>query len=176
MERYYEIFKELPLPALVLGKDGEEEAVNDAFLVSFPEKQTVKNIVYSISNDIKRVLASQDKRIVFEKKIKMRDDAEKYFRIRMTEIVGGGNKYVLVLFTDITERRKQIEEISRLASIVDSSDDAIVSVSLNKKVMSWNHGAEHIYGYRAADIVGSSIMKIVPKSVTQEFESYDSAK
>lgn len=172
MERYYEIFKELPLPAVLLNKDGEEEAVNDAFLVSFQGKETAKNILRSISGDMQRMLATPDKRVLFEKKLKLGSDDEKYFRIRMTEVSGTGEKYVLVLFTDITERRKQIEEISRLASIVDSSDDAIVSVSLNKKVMSWNHGAEHIYGYRAADIVGSSIMKIVPKSVTQEFESY----
>ncbi len=51
---------------------------------------------------------------------------------------------------------------ARLAAIVASSDDAIVSKDLNGIVQSWNEGAERIFGYPAAEMIGQSITKIIP--------------
>lgn len=63
---------------------------------------------------------------------------------------------------DITQLRRAAEQRARLAAIVESSDDAIVSKNLESIVQSWNRGAERIFGYTAEEMVGQSITKIIP--------------
>jgi PAS domain S-box-containing protein len=63
---------------------------------------------------------------------------------------------------DLTDRRRADQAALRLASIIESSDDAIVSKDLNGIVTSWNGGAERIFGYSAADMIGKPIATIIP--------------
>jgi PAS domain S-box-containing protein len=72
---------------------------------------------------------------------------------------------------DISERRRALETSSRLAAIVESSDDAIVSKALDGTVLTWNAAAERMYGYQAAEIVGRSIYDLVPNDLRSEEES-----
>ena len=79
---------------------------------------------------------------------------------------------------DITERKRIEDELFKseqrlrwLASIVESSDDAIVSKNLDGVITSWNRGAEHIFGYTAEEAVGQPISIIIPQDRQDEERS-----
>src|SRR5262249_26098438 len=63
---------------------------------------------------------------------------------------------------DITERKRAEETRSRLAAIVESSEDAILSKNLDGLILTWNQGAERMYGYAAAEVVGKPVSLLVP--------------
>jgi PAS domain S-box-containing protein len=65
-------------------------------------------------------------------------------------------------FMDITERKKAEEKILTLANVVESSNDAIITVSLDGIVTSWNKGAEQVYGYLAEEVLGKNISILEP--------------
>ena len=69
-------------------------------------------------------------------------------------------KYIAVR-QDMSARRAALETQSFLASIVESSEDAIVSTMPDGRVASWNRGAETLYGYRAEEILGQPLYKLV---------------
>jgi PAS domain S-box-containing protein len=75
------------------------------------------------------------------------------------------------IVVDITDRKQAEEVIARMAAIVESSDDAIVGKDLNGIILSWNKGAEKIFGYTAEEVIGKSIMILVPPDRENE-ESY----
>ena len=66
------------------------------------------------------------------------------------------------IIRDITERKRAEETLLQLASIVEASDDAIVGKSLDGTIMTWNKGAEKIFGYSADEMKGSQISILAP--------------
>ena len=63
---------------------------------------------------------------------------------------------------DITEQRRAEQQRSQLAAIVNASQDAIISTSVDGKINSWNAGAERLYGISASEALGQGMDLIVP--------------
>ncbi len=81
----------------------------------------------------------------------------------------GQSRRLVGVCMNITERKQFEEESVRLAAIVQSSDDAILSKSLDGTILSWNRGAERIYGYRAEEAIGRPVSFLVPPDRLDEF-------
>jgi PAS domain S-box-containing protein len=74
---------------------------------------------------------------------------------------------------DLAAANQELEElraeaVSELVAIVKSSDDAIVGMTLNGMIQSWNRGAERVYGYRAEEVIGRSISLLCPPNRLDE--------
>ena len=74
----------------------------------------------------------------------------------------GGVFGIAAILRDIADRNRSEGAARRLAAIVQSSDDAIISKDLNGIVTSWNTAAEQMFGYSAAEMIGKSIRTIIP--------------
>jgi two-component system cell cycle sensor histidine kinase/response regulator CckA len=75
---------------------------------------------------------------------------------------------VVLVFRDITARKKAEEESLRLAAIVESSDDAIVAQRLDGVITSWNAAAGRMFGYTAAEIVGRDFSLLLPEGSKED--------
>ncbi|HST51015.1 MAG TPA: PAS domain S-box protein [Pyrinomonadaceae bacterium] len=77
---------------------------------------------------------------------------------------------VVLVFYDISERRRSEAERALLAAIVESSGDAIISKTLEGTITSWNAAAEKMYGHTAEEAVGRHISLVVPPELSGELE------
>src|SRR5579864_7278408 len=80
---------------------------------------------------------------------------------------GKPSEFIGVL-TDITESKHTEGALSHLAAIVESSEAAIISTSMDNKVLTWNAAAERIYGYRLEEVKGCDLSVIAPPERAQE--------
>jgi PAS domain S-box-containing protein len=71
-------------------------------------------------------------------------------------------------FRDVTERTRAEEARSKLAAIVESSNDGIIGLTLEGVITSWNNGAEVIYGYGAEEVMGKTVVILVPPERVDE--------
>ena len=94
---------------------------------------------------------------------------EKEFLLEVTAYPS--NEGISVVAMDIGERRKSAEMRQRLAAIVESSDDAILSVTPEGLMASWNRGAENLFGYSAAEVLGKDATLLVPPHLLGEANS-----
>jgi len=88
-----------------------------------------------------------------------------WFEANVYPSKGGG---ISIYFVDITQRKRDEAEVARLATLVESSDDAIMSVAPDGVIQSWNEGAVRLYGYTSEEAIGKSVYMLLPPNHLRE--------
>jgi PAS domain S-box-containing protein len=100
--------------------------------------------------------------------MRLNDARVRTFEVSARMIVHNGEACILSVMRDITERKQWVEGQLRLASIVDSSDDAIIAKTLDGIITSWNPGAQKLFGYSAAEACGRPMLILFPPDRVEE--------
>jgi PAS domain S-box-containing protein len=90
------------------------------------------------------------------------DGTECPVEISLAAVDGEGGTIVFATVQDVTERLAQEQSDAQLAGIVAASSDAIVSKTLDGTILTWNPGAERLYGYTAREMIGNDVTVILP--------------
>ena len=105
-----------------------------------------------------------------EQPTERKDGTEIWLEWNFNPLAGPDGHYTHCVWTcrDITERKKAEETARLFTAIVEHSDDAILSKNLDGIVVTWNKGAERIYGYSSEEMVGQSVSVLLPPERAQE--------
>jgi PAS domain S-box-containing protein len=80
----------------------------------------------------------------------------------------GHAQHLIWIVEDISERKLAAEAQARLVAVIASSDDSIISMTLDGEVLSWNRGAEYMYGYAANEMIGKTTQELIPSDRLDE--------
>jgi PAS domain S-box-containing protein len=154
----------------VCGFDGYMKQVNPAFervLGYTPEEIKARPFIeFVVAEDEARTrdefskVISGGLAITFENRWLHKDGSHRW--LQWNGIPDADHQCVYAAARDITERKRGASERSRLAAIVESSDDAIVGMTLSGAIESWNPGAERLFGYRAAEVLDKPVSLLIP--------------
>lgn len=120
-----------------------------------------------LRHDVLQVLES---RVTVEREVRIAErDTTYLMRVRPYRNTNGVIDGVAATFVDISDQQKRAHDQARLAAIVESSQDAIISHGVDGTITSWNSAAERMFGFAAADVLGRTLSSILPDDSREAF-------
>src|SRR5690606_30028695 len=182
------LFVASPIASYVCDKDGYIIAFNDAavslwgrrpalgtekwsgaFAVYYPDGRPIPLEVTPMAIALTEHEGKYEEELIIERPDGTRRNVSvfpKPIRTATGELLGAHNTLV-----DITDYKQYEEKQAILSEIVQSSDDAIISKNLDGIIMSWNGGAQRIFGYTEDEIIGKSINTLIRSYLKNEEET-----
>src|SRR5947209_3477961 len=176
---FHDVFNASPIGIAVENLEGQPLFVNPAFcsFLGFSEEELRNKhcVDFSPREDAEKdwalfqqLRAGVIDHYQLEKRYFQRDGSLVWGRLIISLLKSRPSPLVLAMVEDITDEKKAEEARFRHAAVIESSDDAIASGTLDGIIVSWNTGAQKIYGYTEAEAVGKPISMLVPPELPDE--------
>src|SRR5215470_1663721 len=179
IQLFNDVFNASPIGIAVETLDGQPLFVNPAFcsFLRFSEEELRNKhcVDFSPREDAEKdwalfqqLRAGAIDHYQLEKRYFRRDGSLVWGSLIISLLKSRPSSLVLAMVEDITDKKKAEEARFRHAAVIESSDDAIATGTLDGTIVSWNTGAEKIYGYPEAEAVGKPIAMLVPPELPDE--------
>ena len=176
---FHDVFNASPIGIAVENLEGQPLFVNPSFcsFLGFSEEElrTKHCVDFSPREDAEKdwalfqqLRAGSIDHYQLEKRYFRRDGSLVWGSLSISLLKSSPSPLVLAMVEDITDKKKAEEARYRHAAVIESSDDAIASGTLDGIIVSWNTGAQKIYGYTEAEAVGKPISMLVPPELPDE--------
>jgi PAS domain S-box-containing protein len=179
MQLFRDVFNASPIGIAVENLEGQPLFVNPAFctFLGFSEEELRNKhcVDFSPPEDAQKdwalfqqMRAGEIDHYQLEKRYFRRDGSLVWGRLSISLLKGLPIPLVVAMVEDITEQKTAEEARFRHTAIIESSEDAIVSGTLDGIIVSWNTGAQKMYGYTEDEAVGKPISMLVPPELPDE--------
>src|ERR1700756_2665880 len=176
---FHDVFNASPIGIVVENLEGQPLFVNPSFcsFLGFSEEELRNKhcVDFSPREDAEKdwalfqqLRAGSIDHYQLEKRYFRRDGSLVWGSLSISLLKSSRSPLVLAMVEDITDKKNAEEARYRHAAVIESSDDAIASGTLDGIIVSWNTGAQKIYGYTEAEAVGKPISMLVPPELPDE--------
>ena len=176
---FRDVFNASPIGIAVENLEGQPLFVNPAFcsFLGFSEEELHNKhcVDFSPPEDaakdwalFQRLRAGSIDHYQLEKRYFRKDGSLVWGSLSISLLKGHPSPLVLAMVEDITDKKAADEARFRHAAVIESSDDAIAAGTLDGIIVSWNAGAQKIYGYTEAEAIGKPINMLVPPERADE--------
>ena len=176
---FRDVFNASPIGIAVENLEGQPLFMNPAFcsMLGFSEEELRNKhcVDFSPPEDaakdwalFQQLKAGSIDHYQLEKRYFRKDGSLVWGRLSISLLNSRPSPLVIAMVEDITDKKRAEEALLRYAAIVESSEDAIISKNLDAVIVTWNAGAQRMFGYTENEAVGKHVTIIVPPELTDE--------